>query len=261
MIASRSMARRIALLGGTVALLAGVLGGSAAVLIARPAAASGTITQSPPLSGTVTAGNPFTDQLNTNGVSPVTFSVTTSSPAFTVSSSGAVSAPDTLMVGSYAVSGTDSDAFGNAGNWTYTLHVQGRTIAQITPTSGTVTAGNPFTDQLNTNGVGSVTFTATSSSSALAVTSLSPALTVSASGVVSASGSLAPGIYTVSGTDSDSLGNTGTWSFSLTVTSAQSGKGYWLVASDGGIFAFGDAVFHGSTGAITLNKPVVGMSA
>ena len=26
------------------------------------------------------------------------------------------------------------------------------------------------------------------------------------------------------------------------------GKGYWLVASDGGIFAFGDAGFHGSTG-------------
>ena len=24
------------------------------------------------------------------------------------------------------------------------------------------------------------------------------------------------------------------------------GKGYWLVASDGGIFAFGDAGFHGS---------------
>ena len=27
------------------------------------------------------------------------------------------------------------------------------------------------------------------------------------------------------------------------------GKGYWLVASDGGVFAFGDASFYGSTGA------------
>ena len=26
------------------------------------------------------------------------------------------------------------------------------------------------------------------------------------------------------------------------------GKGYWLVASDGGIFAFGDAHFYGSPG-------------
>ena len=39
------------------------------------------------------------------------------------------------------------------------------------------------------------------------------------------------------------------------------GNGYWLVASDGGIFTFGDAGFHGSTGNITLNKPIVGMAA
>ena len=39
------------------------------------------------------------------------------------------------------------------------------------------------------------------------------------------------------------------------------GKGYWLVASDGGIFAFGDAGFFGSTGGSTLNKPIVGMAA
>ncbi|MFP5376158.1 MAG: DUF5979 domain-containing protein, partial [Acidimicrobiia bacterium] len=35
--------------------------------------------------------------------------------------------------------------------------------------------------------------------------------------------------------------------------------GYWLVASDGGIFAF-DAPFHGSTGAVGLNRPIVGMA-
>ena len=35
-----------------------------------------------------------------------------------------------------------------------------------------------------------------------------------------------------------------------------SGNGYWLVASDGGIFSFGDAGFHGSTGAMTLNQPI-----
>ena len=38
------------------------------------------------------------------------------------------------------------------------------------------------------------------------------------------------------------------------------GAGYWLVASDGGIFAFGDAGFHGSTGALRLNRPIVGAS-
>ena len=37
------------------------------------------------------------------------------------------------------------------------------------------------------------------------------------------------------------------------------GRGYWLVASDGGVFCFGDAGFHGSTGAVRLNRPIVGM--
>ena len=40
-----------------------------------------------------------------------------------------------------------------------------------------------------------------------------------------------------------------------------SGSGYWLVASDGGIFSFGDARFAGSTGAIRLNQPIVAMAA
>jgi hypothetical protein len=39
------------------------------------------------------------------------------------------------------------------------------------------------------------------------------------------------------------------------------GSGYWLVASDGGIFAFGTAPFWGSTGALRLVAPVVGMAA
>ena len=39
------------------------------------------------------------------------------------------------------------------------------------------------------------------------------------------------------------------------------GKGNWLVASDGGIFAFGDAPFHGSTGNLRLSKPIAGMAS
>ena len=35
------------------------------------------------------------------------------------------------------------------------------------------------------------------------------------------------------------------------------GNGYWLVAADGGVFAFGDARFHGSTGGQQLNQPIV----
>lgn len=38
------------------------------------------------------------------------------------------------------------------------------------------------------------------------------------------------------------------------------GNGYWLAASDGGIFNYGDAGFHGSTGDIDLNQPIVGIA-
>ena len=39
------------------------------------------------------------------------------------------------------------------------------------------------------------------------------------------------------------------------------GGGYWMVGSDGGVFASGDAGFYGSTGNLQLNQPVVGMAA
>jgi hypothetical protein len=39
------------------------------------------------------------------------------------------------------------------------------------------------------------------------------------------------------------------------------GKGYWIVASDGGLFAYGDAGFHGSPAGTRLNEPIVGMAA
>jgi len=38
-------------------------------------------------------------------------------------------------------------------------------------------------------------------------------------------------------------------------------NGYWLAASDGGVFAFGQTSFFGSTGSLTLNKPIEGMTA
>ena len=41
---------------------------------------------------------------------------------------------------------------------------------------------------------------------------------------------------------------------------APGNSSYWLVASDGGIFNFGNAGFFGSAGSLPLNKPVVGMA-
>ena len=74
-------------------------------------------------------------------------------------------------------------------------------------------------------------------------------------------------VYTFTVIASD--GTSATWqSFTLTVAPAETPNppvtqpgGYSLVARDGGVFAFGDAGFYGSTGSMVLNKPVVGMAS
>jgi hypothetical protein len=45
-----------------------------------------------------------------------------------------------------------------------------------------------------------------------------------------------------------------------TVGDVSASGGYWTVATDGGIFTFGDAGFYGSTGGMRLNQPIVGMA-
>ncbi|MDA8102131.1 MAG: hypothetical protein M0Z34_04095 [Nitrospiraceae bacterium] len=48
---------------------------------------------------------------------------------------------------------------------------------------------------------------------------------------------------------------------SQTLALAASSPAYDMVASDGGIFSFGDATFYGSMGGTVLNKPIVGMAS
>jgi hypothetical protein len=43
--------------------------------------------------------------------------------------------------------------------------------------------------------------------------------------------------------------------------STASGNGYWIVASDGGVFSYGDARFRGSMGGRRLNKPIVDLAS
>ncbi len=57
-------------------------------------------------------------------------------------------------------------------------------------------------------------------------------------------------------TDANNL--SGTVTLVLTVN-PRSGPGYWEVATDGGIFAFGGTQFFGSTGSLPLNRPIVGI--
>ena len=141
-----------------------------------------------------------------------------------MSSTGAVSTPGILAANSYTDSGTDVNSLGDSGNWSYTLTVtnpsggppppSNTTLVQTSPTTGTATTGNSsaYTGSLAVSfATGAVTY--------LTVTS-SPALSVTAQGNITASGPLVTGTYTVSGSDSDSQGDTGTWVFSLTVNAS-----------------------------------------
>src|ERR1039458_9043030 len=177
------------------------------------------ITQSAPTTNSTTpaASSAFTDQLETSGgTGAVSFATTSASspPGLVVSSSGAVSTRGTLSAHTYTISDTDADTYGDAGTWSYSLTVSATAITQITPTSGKTTpaASSAFTDQLKTSGgTGAVSFATTSASS--------PAgLVVSSSGAVSTTGTLSADTYTISDTDADTYGDTGTWSYSLTVS-------------------------------------------
>src|SRR5205807_5808382 len=68
----------------------------------------------------------------------------------------------------------------------------------------------------------------------------------------------------VSACDAPFFGSTGGMRLNQPVVgmaATPTGGGYWLVARDGGIFAYGDAGFFGSTGGMVLNQPIVGMAS
>ena len=57
------------------------------------------------------------------------------------------------------------------------------------------------------------------------------------------------------------LGSTGNIRLNQPIVDIASTEGgYWLLGADGGVFSFGNARFRGSTGAVRLNRPVVAMA-
>jgi uncharacterized protein with FMN-binding domain len=157
-------------------------------------------------------GKAFTDQLKTSGgTGTVSYAQTEADvQTLTVSSSGAVSAPATLAAGTYKGAGTARDSLGDTGTWSFTLTVKANKLTQVDLTKATTTTGKAFTGQLKVSGShGTVTYAQTEADV--------QTLTVSSSGAVSAPATLAAGTYKTTGTTRDSLGDTGTWSFTLTV--------------------------------------------
>jgi lipoate synthase len=168
------------------------------------------LVQIAPTTATTVTGKAFTGHLEVSGAhGTVTYKQATGSAHVIVSSSGQVSAPSSLLVGTYKATGSDKDGLGDSGTWSFTLTVTASEIDQIAPTTATTTPGTAFTSQLEVTGAhGLVTY---------AQTSGAPDLRVSPSGKVSAAANLVAGTYRATGTAKDSAGDTGTWSFALTV--------------------------------------------
>ncbi len=121
-------------------------------------------------------------------------------------------------------------------------------ITSITPARGAPAGGMPVTIRgSGFSGVTSVTF---GSGQTTFVVVSDTELTANVPVGPSAGGTVA-----VSATSSE-----GTSPASAGARFSYATPGYWTVASDGGVFSFGAAHFYGSTGGLTLNKPIVGMA-
>ncbi len=152
----------------------------------------------------------YTDQLVTsNNVGAVTYTQATGSPDLVVSPTGLVSTSGALAAGVYSATGTTVDTGGNTGTFSFTLDVGVLIQSSVTTATVKVSGSSAFTQQLAvTGGTGNVTYVETAGA---------PSLAVSPSGVVTTSGTLAAGVYSATGTESDEAGDTGTFKLSLTV--------------------------------------------
>jgi hypothetical protein len=129
------------------------------------------------------------------------------------------------------------------------------TAASVSPTTATIGSPVTYQAQVSSNGGtpsgGTVKFSTGS-------TTLCSTGTL-ANGAASCTASDAP-----QGNDVVTATYSGTTTFAgsqgTTTVDVQGAHGYWLVGSDGGIFTFGSAQFHGSTGSLHLQRPVVGIT-
>jgi hypothetical protein len=173
----------------------------------------GTIFQAPPIANYVKVPNAatYTEQLNVIGnVGVTTYVESSGTPNLVVSATGLVTTSGTLVAGTYVAKGSVSDASSGLGTFVFTLTVGA--ITQNAPTSTSLEANvtSTYTKQLTVSrNDGPVTFVQTTGA---------PTLAVSSSGLITTSGALGAGAYTVRGSTSDQHGDTGKFVFTLNVT-------------------------------------------
>ncbi len=176
------------------------------------AVTAGRLVQLVPVEAKAKPGKAFTAKLKVSGShGTVVYAESKGAPQLKVSTSGVISAPATLIAGVYRASGNDRDTLGDSGTWAFTLTISGRKLTQAQPARATIAAGTAFKDKLKVKAShGKVTFTELKGA---------PRLKVTSSGVISAPATLKKGIYKATGTMKDSSGGSGSWRFTLTVTS------------------------------------------
>ena len=215
--------------------------------------ATATLLQGSPTSSTVADGAGYSGQLTvTNATGTVSYNETPSADSSDVRRElfRHDHRSSTLAPGTYTVSGSDSDTAGDSGTWSFTLTVTGATLIQGAPMSGSVTVASGFVGQLTvTNPDGTVSYTETASAD-------SSDVVVTSTGAISSAKALAPGTYTVSGTDSDTAGDTGTWSFTLTVPSCGVvTESVGQAPAVGTVVNFGQKISTGSGGRVVILFP------
>jgi major membrane immunogen (membrane-anchored lipoprotein) len=167
---------------------------------------------SPPVSTSVSVGNAatFSRQLvATNNSGPVTYVQVGGAPNLVVSATGLVTTSGQLPPGSYVATGTTSDTQDNIGTFSITVDVG--VLLQNSPLTATVkvSGSSTYSEQFGVTGAtGAVTYVQTSGT---------PNLVVGSSGLITTSGSLSASTYVATGTATDSLGDKGTFTFTLKV--------------------------------------------
>jgi hypothetical protein len=126
------------------------------------------------------------------------------------------------------------------------------TVTAVSPSAGPTSGGTPVTITGTGFTFGSTVQFGTNSATGVVVNS---ATSISAASPAGAAGTIDVTVTTPGGTSGALLADQFTYIGPSAVP-----HGYWLVGSDGGIFTFGSALFHGSTGNLRLQRPVVGIT-
>jgi hypothetical protein len=179
----------------------------------------------------------------------------------------------TITAGTGEISGTPT----KAGTYTVVVSVKGSTTRTVTATLSISIAKQPLAVTTTSLPNGTVTTAYSAEVNAVGgttpykwtATTLPPGLALTVKGTVTGKVVKISGIPTTAGkyaakfkvTDKTGTSVSATLSITIaTVPPPVKTTGYWMVASDGGMFSFGTAHFYGSMGGQPLNKPIVGMA-